>query len=312
MVRIIGGTPPSAAARAARGCRSGGRGCPRRRPAGRMKTASASSAGRVEPGRRGRERLRIAQLGVVDPRARRLRDLASHARRAGARRRARPPRTARLGGVERARRARAPGGAPRRRGGGCGSRARARPARAAVGAPDDLDVEQQVAHQPPDHRELLVVLLAEHRDVRLGGAQQLRHHRRDAAEVARARARRTADARARVTSTKVCAPVGYSSATSGAKTTSTPARSAAARGRSRARAGSAARSRGSSNWVGFTKIDTTTRSARRAPRPPARRGPRAARPSSAPARCAAPPRARRRRASCSSRTAVSMHLHGIA
>jgi len=37
--------------------------------------------------------------------------------------------------------------------------------------PDDLDVEAEIRDEPANQRELLVVLRAEHRDVRLRGDQ---------------------------------------------------------------------------------------------------------------------------------------------
>ena len=49
---------------------------------------------------------------------------------------------------------------------------------------DDLDAELQVGHDPADQRELLVVLLAEHGDVRADQAEQLGHHGQHAGEVA--------------------------------------------------------------------------------------------------------------------------------
>ena len=59
------------------------------------------------------------------------------------------------------------------------------------------------------------------------------------------------------TRTVVAKPVGYISAGAGAKTTSTPACSASRRSASSTR-GYAARSAGSSNWVGLTNTDSTT------------------------------------------------------
>jgi hypothetical protein len=44
-----------------------------------------------------------------------------------------------------------------------------------------------MADQPPDHEQLLVVLLAEHGDIRLGLVEQLGHHRGDTAEEMRPR-----------------------------------------------------------------------------------------------------------------------------
>ncbi len=48
---------------------------------------------------------------------------------------------------------------------------------------DDLDRQVQVVDHAPDHRELLEILLAEDRDVRLHQAQQLDDHGRDALEM---------------------------------------------------------------------------------------------------------------------------------
>jgi hypothetical protein len=48
----------------------------------------------------------------------------------------------------------------------------------------NLDRKVQVAHHPPDQRELLRVLAPEHRDVRPGQVQQLRDDGEDAVEVA--------------------------------------------------------------------------------------------------------------------------------
>jgi hypothetical protein len=48
----------------------------------------------------------------------------------------------------------------------------------------DLDVEVQVPHQPTHDRELLIVLLAEHREVGLRREEEPGDDRRDAAEVA--------------------------------------------------------------------------------------------------------------------------------
>ncbi|KAG1466432.1 hypothetical protein G6F57_013260 [Rhizopus arrhizus] len=52
--------------------------------------------------------------------------------------------------------------------------------------PHDLDRERQLGHHLPDHGQLLVVLAAEHRHVRLHLQEQARHHRAHAIEVARA------------------------------------------------------------------------------------------------------------------------------
>jgi len=51
------------------------------------------------------------------------------------------------------------------------------------GRADDLDRQTQIGSEPADDRELLIVLLAEHRDVGLNDVEQLRHDRGDAFEV---------------------------------------------------------------------------------------------------------------------------------
>ena len=48
----------------------------------------------------------------------------------------------------------------------------------------DLDAQIEVESHATHDGELLIVLLAEHRDVRGGRSEQLRHHRGHAIEVA--------------------------------------------------------------------------------------------------------------------------------
>ncbi len=48
---------------------------------------------------------------------------------------------------------------------------------------EDFDAKLQVLRHPPDHRELLEILLAEDRDVGANGAEQLGHHGGDAVEM---------------------------------------------------------------------------------------------------------------------------------
>ena len=57
---------------------------------------------------------------------------------------------------------------------------------------DDLDREVEVARHPPDHDGLLGVLLPEERDVGADRVEELRHDRRDPAEVAAATPARVA------------------------------------------------------------------------------------------------------------------------
>mgnify|MGYP003339365968 CR=1 FL=1 len=52
-----------------------------------------------------------------------------------------------------------------------------------LGESDDLDAHVEIDHHPADDGELLVVLLAEHRDVGSGGAEQLGDDGGDTAEV---------------------------------------------------------------------------------------------------------------------------------
>jgi hypothetical protein len=52
-------------------------------------------------------------------------------------------------------------------------------------AGDDLGAEVEIHRHAPDDRELLVVLLAEHRDIGAGRSEQLRDDRRHAVEMAR-------------------------------------------------------------------------------------------------------------------------------
>src|SRR5207253_4499051 len=51
----------------------------------------------------------------------------------------------------------------------------------------DLNPVVEVAHQPPDHRHLLRVLLTEVGAIRLDRDQELRHDRRDSLEMTRTR-----------------------------------------------------------------------------------------------------------------------------
>ena len=129
----------------------------------------------------------IANLDVVDRGGRPLDRLAgpsrsssrarSLARREGARRR-----------VEPARRGRAPAPARRSRGTRCASSSRAPSGSRTVRSADDLDGQEQIARHAADDEELLVVLLAEDRDARADDGEELGDDRRDALEVARARA----------------------------------------------------------------------------------------------------------------------------
>ena len=202
-----GSVLPSALRGAARGCRSGAR--PARPEAAGKRTASASSVGAGEraPARARASRDRAARRS----RARRAAPSRSRGARArGARAAlALAGRDRALGGARaRARGTRRLRRASRRRGSALRLDSASPSASRTVGTPTISTSKPRSRDQAADHRELLEVLLAEHRDVGLRGEQQLRHDRRDAAEVARPRARRRAAARAPSTSTQVCAPGG--------------------------------------------------------------------------------------------------------
>ena len=94
---------------------------------------------------------------------------------------------------------------------------RARPSGSrTVGRADDLDRQVEVAGQAPDDQQLLVVLLAEDRDVGLALDQQLGDDGGDAGEVGRPRLRRPSAPRRRRRVTVVEKPGGYISAGVGA------------------------------------------------------------------------------------------------
>ena len=236
------------------------------------------------------ERLGIAQLHVVEPRQRLVRDPA------GARWRSRPRRAAP------ARTSAAPRGARRSRG-GLRARARAEERVARGSSPGRRPRARsgrrrsrrrtQVATMRRITAQLLVVLLAEERDVRPHGVKQLRHHGRDAAEVP-GRLRPQRPARESLDRDPGATPSGYISSTDGAKSTSTPA----SRRLSRSRVEVARIAR---EVLGRPELRRVHEDRQR-PRGPrsgralarARGARRGARPSSARARCGARPRARRR------------------
>ena len=147
-------------------------------------------------------------------------------------------------------------------------------------ARDDLCADGQVAGHLADDHDLLGVLLAEVGPLGADQPEQDRDDRGDAVEVTRTR-RTLQRFRDAPTDTVVSEPGGKTMSTGGAKTRSTPATSHTARSRASLR-GYWVKSAATLNWRGLTKIETTARrrSGGLASARSARRGRRAARPSS--------------------------------
>ena len=117
-------------------------------------------------------------------------------------------------------------------------------------------------HHAADDRQLLVVLLAEHRHVRPHDVEQLADDGRDANEVPGA-ARPAGRCCSSRTSTVRLEPGGYMSPALGHEGDIDARRGRLGQVALAGRAGSGRDPRLGPNWVGLTKIDSTTRSARR-------------------------------------------------
>ena len=144
-----------------------------------------------------------------------------------------------------------------------GSRSAGRCRLRTVGDCRDLDVEVQVADHPPHEEHPLAIPLAVDGDVRPHEVEQLRLDREQAVEVERARPALVpqAEVTGRSPSSSRCR-VGRDRLASGAKTMSTPSDSSRSARPRPACAGTRRTRRACANRSGFTKIETTTMSAR--------------------------------------------------